>query len=67
MTFQDQPSRRLWELEDEKQNDDCEEDLESNRESPSNGVGIQEGEAKVKPVAEANATSNQCTLSIHQD
>ena len=53
--LQDEPSRRLGKFEDEGEYDHCEEGLERQRESPSDGIWVDEEEGEIDPVADHDA------------
>ena len=59
LAFEDQPSWRFRKFKDEQQDNESKEDLKTNGKSPRDRIWIQEREAEVEPVAEANTASNQ--------
>ncbi|KAH3669229.1 hypothetical protein OGAPHI_001350 [Ogataea philodendri] len=61
----DQPSWGLWESQSERKNNQWEDHLEANGESPRNGT-FSEVKAKVNPVRDSNTTGDQSTRNHHK-
>lgn len=64
--LEDQPSWRFRKFQDKQQDNESKEDLKANWKSPCDRIGIQEREAEVEPVAEADTTGDQSTFNHHK-
>lgn len=64
-TLQDEPSGRFRKAQDGHEDDQREDDLEGDRETPCN-LGVDEGEAKVEPVTKSDTCRNQRTFNHDQ-
>lgn len=62
LSLENEPARRLGKRKNSHKNNDSEDNLESERETPRDARGLEKGEAEVEPVRETDTAGDKSTF-----